>query len=84
MWRREECLAKRRASKLPLPKQGSGTCPQDADRGVNAGSQSRVDTVESILVEKGTKKRVWGDSDGECPEKENVRQVRRGSPRIGR
>lgn len=37
-------------------------------------------------MQEGTKKQVWGDSDGEpqrelLPEKENVRQVRRGGSR---
>lgn len=44
--------------------------------------------MERIPVQEGTKKQVWGHSDGEpqreLPEKENVRQVRRGPPRLGR
>lgn len=48
------------------------------------GGKSKIGSMEGILVEKGTKKQVWGDSDGESerelPE-ENVGQVRRWSPR---
>lgn len=47
------------------------------------GGKSKIGSVEGILMEEGTEKQVWGDSDGEpnreLPE-ENVEQVRRWSP----